>query len=55
MDLDDAAVVNLVCEPTLESTDGPMTPAQRVAINMLAAVGSQPKEPEKNNVIQLLS
>ena len=55
MDLDDAAVVNLVCEPTLESTDGPMTPAQRVAINMLAAVGSQPKEPEKDNVIQLLS
>jgi hypothetical protein len=55
MDHEDEAVVNLVCEPTLESTDGPMTPAQQVAVNMLEAVGGQPKEPKKDNVIQLLS
>ena len=54
MDLEDEAVVNLVCEPTLESTDGPMTAAQQVAVNMLEAVGAAPK-PKKDNLIQLLS
>jgi len=55
MDQEDTAVVNVVCEPTLESNDGPVTAAQQVALTMIEAVGGEKKEPKKDNVIQLLS
>lgn len=51
-DTDKGPVVSMLGEPPLEQDiGGPMTPAQVVALNMLAALGKESSVTEKGEII----